>query len=534
MLAGLLYPTAGTATVLDHVPWRRERVFLQQIALVMGQRNQLQWDIPAIDSFALNQAIYCIDPPAYRRTLGELTDLLDLGPLLTKPVRTLSLGERMKCELAAALLHRPRVLFLDEPTIGQDVTSQRRIRTFIAEYNRRHEATALLTSHYMADVEALCRRVILIHHGQILFAGAYCFLDDADERCDPGILCRVVFPLGPDGATHTLPSPRSGAGATAAFPVDARISCATPAGTGGPACNSPGIGRSRHMAVFEPGIDDYALALWTSPLHWNWSLSMRYIALLKRYLQLNILRELAYRGNFYTQIFQSLVSLGFGLLGLAVIFDHTSALNEWHPAELLALLGIYQIVGGVINLVIQPCMQQLMSEVHRGTLDYTLLKPADAQFLVSIRQVQIWKLCDIVLGLIVVGVALARLGVTVGAGQVLTFVFVLGAGGSIVYSFWLMLATCSFWLVRVENILVIFQDLYQAGRWPVSIYPSWLRWTLTFLVPVTVATTIPAQALVGQLAWHTILAVASFALLALVLSRWFWLFGLRHYTGASA
>jgi ABC-2 type transport system ATP-binding protein len=171
MLAGLLYPTTGTATVLGYVPWRRERAFLQQIALVMGQRNQLQWDIPAIDSFALNQAIYRIDAPAYHRTLGELTELLDLGPLLTKPVRTLSLGERMKCELAAALLHRPRVLFLDEPTIGLDVTSQRRIRTFIAEYNRRYEATILLTSHYMADVEALCRRVIVIHCGQVLFDG---------------------------------------------------------------------------------------------------------------------------------------------------------------------------------------------------------------------------------------------------------------------------------------------------------------------------------------------------------------------------
>lgn len=171
MLAGLLYPTTGTATVLDYVPWRRERAFLQQIALVMGQRNQLQWDIPAIDSFVLNQAIYRIDPSAYRRTLGELTDLLDLGPLLTKPVRTLSLGERMKCELAAALLHRPRVLFLDEPTIGLDVTSQRRIRTFIAEYNRCNEATVLLTSHYMADVVALSRRVIVIHRGQILFDG---------------------------------------------------------------------------------------------------------------------------------------------------------------------------------------------------------------------------------------------------------------------------------------------------------------------------------------------------------------------------
>src|SRR5579864_1326957 len=180
-----------------------------------------------------------------------------------------------------------------------------------------------------------------------MVAGAYCFLDNADERCDPDLLCRVVFPLGPDGATHALSSPRSGTGATAAFQVDACISGAAPAGTGGSACNSPGIGRSGHMAMFEPGIDGCTLALWTTPLLGNGS--MRYIALLKGYLQLNLLRELAYRGNFFTQIFQSLVSLGFGLVGLAVIFDHTSTLNEWYPAELLALLGIYQLVGGVIN-----------------------------------------------------------------------------------------------------------------------------------------------------------------------------------------
>ncbi len=192
MLAGLLYPTTGTAAVLGYVPWRRERAFLQQIALVMGQRNQLQWDIPAIDSFALNQAVYRIDAPAYRRTLGELTELLDLGPLLTKPVRTLSLGERMKCELAAALLHRPRVLFLDEPTIGLDVTSQRRIRTFIAEYNRRYEATILLTSHYMADVEALCRRVIVIHRGQVLFDG------DLRELAQRFSSCKTITLQTPD------------------------------------------------------------------------------------------------------------------------------------------------------------------------------------------------------------------------------------------------------------------------------------------------------------------------------------------------
>ncbi len=171
MLSGLLYPSAGEVTVLGYVPSKRSRIFLSQITLVMGQRNQLVWDIPALDSFELNRAIYRIPPADYRRTLDELTELLELGPLLRKPVRNLSLGERMKCEVAAALLHRPKVVFLDEPTIGLDVTMQRRIRTFIAEYNRRFGATVLLTSHYMADVEALCRRVIVIHHGRLLFDG---------------------------------------------------------------------------------------------------------------------------------------------------------------------------------------------------------------------------------------------------------------------------------------------------------------------------------------------------------------------------
>jgi ABC-2 type transport system ATP-binding protein len=171
MLSGLLHPSAGRARVLGFEPFQRERDFLRRITLVMGQRNQLVWDIPVIDSLERNRAIYGVDAARYRKTLDELVTLLDLGSLLQRPVRNLSLGERMKCELAVALVHEPQVLFLDEPTIGVDVTMQRRIREFIAGYNRRTGATVLLTSHYMADIEALCERVIVIHHGRLLFDG---------------------------------------------------------------------------------------------------------------------------------------------------------------------------------------------------------------------------------------------------------------------------------------------------------------------------------------------------------------------------
>ncbi len=171
MLSGLLYPTSGEATVLGHVPSKREAGYLRQMTMVMGNRNQLQWDLPALDSYELLRAIYRLHPDDFRKTRDEFIELLDLGDLVTKPVRNLSLGERMKVETAAALLHRPQVLFLDEPTIGLDVTMQKRIRTFVAEYNQRYGATVLLTSHYMADVQALCKRVIVIHHGRILFDG---------------------------------------------------------------------------------------------------------------------------------------------------------------------------------------------------------------------------------------------------------------------------------------------------------------------------------------------------------------------------
>jgi ABC-2 type transport system ATP-binding protein len=171
MLAGLLHPSGGGAAVLGFTPWQRRPDYLRSMTLVMGQRNRLSWDIPAADSFLLNQAIYRVPDDEYKATLAELDELLDLAPIIRKPVRNLSLGERMKCELAAGLLHRPRVLFLDEPTIGLDITAQVRIRAFLQEYNRRTGATILLTSHYMADVTALCERIIMIHHGKLKYDG---------------------------------------------------------------------------------------------------------------------------------------------------------------------------------------------------------------------------------------------------------------------------------------------------------------------------------------------------------------------------
>ncbi len=171
MLSGLLHPTSGSADVLGFTPWRRDRDYLRQMALIMGQRNQLTWDIPVLDSYELNKAIFRIPDAEFRQRRDELIELLELAEIVKKPVRNLSLGERMKCEIAGSLLHNPAILFLDEPTIGLDVAMQRRIRSFIAEYNNRTNASILLTSHYMADVEALCERVIVIHHGSLLYDG---------------------------------------------------------------------------------------------------------------------------------------------------------------------------------------------------------------------------------------------------------------------------------------------------------------------------------------------------------------------------
>lgn len=186
MLTGLIHPSSGRVQVAGHTPFRREADFLRQITLVMGQKQQLIWDLPALDSLRINAAVYGIDDREFRQRVGELSEMLALEDKLTQPVRKLSLGERMKAELLAALVHRPQVLFLDEPTLGLDVNAQVSVREFLKEYNQRYQATVLLTSHYMADITALCQRVLLIYTGKLIYDGS---LEGLLERFSP---CREV------------------------------------------------------------------------------------------------------------------------------------------------------------------------------------------------------------------------------------------------------------------------------------------------------------------------------------------------------
>jgi ABC-2 type transport system ATP-binding protein len=182
LLSGLIFPTSGDARVLGHIPWNREHAYRRRFSLVMGQKNQLWWDLPAQESFRLHQEIYRIEPDRFQKRLDELIDLLEVRKLISQPVRELSLGERMRMELIAALLHSPEVLFLDEPTIGLDVVSQRRVQDFLKFYQEEHKITVLLTSHYMKDVEALCRRAIIINEGEIKHDGPLAGIIDRFSR----------------------------------------------------------------------------------------------------------------------------------------------------------------------------------------------------------------------------------------------------------------------------------------------------------------------------------------------------------------
>lgn len=250
--------------------------------------------------------------------------------------------------------------------------------------------------------------------------------------------------------------------------------------------------------------------------------------------KLGVLNALQYRGDFAVALIQTLVSIGTAVGAVSVVFAQTDELAGWRQDELIALIGVFFIVRGLVDVVIRPSMERLMQGVRQGTLDFDLAKPADAQVLVSVRQVDIWRLVDVVLGSAILVIAILRLGEQVGPDRAIGFGVLLFAGLAIIYSFLLILSTLAFWLVKLENVLVIFATMYEAGKWPIGIYPAWLRVGLTAVVPVAFAITIPVESLVGRLEAPTLAFALGAAAAFLLGSRWFWRFGLRHYIGASA
>lgn len=252
------------------------------------------------------------------------------------------------------------------------------------------------------------------------------------------------------------------------------------------------------------------------------------------HLRVGVMNDLQYRVNFALQVLQSLLAVAVGLIVFQLVFSNTTELNGWTHSELLAILGVQVVMAGVIHAAIQPNMMRLTEEVQDGKLDHALTKPVDAQMLISVRQVQLWQAVDIPIGAVIIGVALARLGGTSGVLDTVAFGISLVLGAVVLYCFWLVLATGSFWIVNMWFLPDLFEGVFQTGRWPVGIYPDWLRFGITFLVPIAFAITVPAEAITSRLDWQTLLFAALFTGAAFAFSRWFWRFGLKRYSGASA
>ena len=246
------------------------------------------------------------------------------------------------------------------------------------------------------------------------------------------------------------------------------------------------------------------------------------------------MNELQYRANFLIQVLQSGVAVATALVVLSLVYSHTDELNGWTQSELLVVMGIQILLGGVIRTMIQPNMERLMEEVRDGKLDFALTKPEDSQTLVSVREVRIWRSVDVIAGAAVLASGIAGLDRAVDAGDAALFAATLVVGAFAIYCFWLVIATLAFWIVNVWNIIELFDGLYQTGRFPVSIYPGWLRFGVTFLVPIAFAITVPAQAVTSRLAWSTVALAVGFGVFLFAFTRWFWHFGLRRYSGASA
>ncbi|MEO5575612.1 MAG: ABC-2 family transporter protein, partial [Gaiellaceae bacterium] len=249
---------------------------------------------------------------------------------------------------------------------------------------------------------------------------------------------------------------------------------------------------------------------------------MRALRLAWLFFRVGTMNELQYRANFFIQLLQSAVSVVTAIVVLALVYSHTNELNGWSQSELLVVMGIQILLGGVIRTTIQPNMQRLMEEVRDGKLDFALTKPEDSQVLVSVRDVRIWRAVDVIAGAAVLGYGINGLETGVGVGDILVFLGMLAVGTVTIYCFWLVIATLAFWIVNVWEIMELFDGIYQTGRWPVSIYPIWLRIGVTFIVPIAFAITVPAEAVTSRLEWTTVALAVGFCVALFAFTRWWW------------
>ena len=261
---------------------------------------------------------------------------------------------------------------------------------------------------------------------------------------------------------------------------------------------------------------------------------MSWLRVARVQLRLAVLGELQYRINLLVQVVQSLIALGTGLVALALVFQQVDRLNGWSAPELLTVMGTHLLVGGLLQSWIQPNMARLIQDVREGGLDLLLTRPMDAQLLVSLREFRLWQLVDLLLGLLVLALALRRLGGELGLAQALAFALLVAMGTAMLYAIWLMLSASAFWVIRGGDLLEVFSSFHQAGRWPVDLYPPWLRGTLTFVLPMAFAVTVPAETLARHLEPRVLVLAAWLTVLLLALSRAVWQAGLRRYAGASA
>ncbi len=258
------------------------------------------------------------------------------------------------------------------------------------------------------------------------------------------------------------------------------------------------------------------------------------IRLVGLHLRLSVMNELQYRANFVIQLIESAVTLGTGLVVLTLIFDRTDTLDGWTRPQLLVVMGVFTIVGGIIGFVIEPNMGRVMTDVRQGTFDYVLTKPVDSQLLSSVREFSVWRLTDVVSGLIVLGWGVTGLDASVGVLDALAFAASLAAGSTLVYCLWLVVTSGAFWFVRMNEVQELFTGLYRAGQYPVTVYPAWLRLSLTYLVPIGFAVTVPSESLTGRLTLERGLITVGFLIVAFAVTRFVWRRGTRRYSGASA